>query len=298
MRYHFVKIFIEKNLSLFTRICTFILIAAFASVLGFLIIKGWRTLNLELIFGTTPPLEALLFKRQVFNGLFPAIVGTLILIILSVCWAIPMGIGSGIYLAEYATGKTKKILNVFFDILAGLPSIVVGLFGFSITVFLNKHLSDHIYPCLFISSLALAFLVLPYIIRTTQAALEEVPVLLRMTAPALGASKLQNIIRVLLPQSLSGIISGVILATGRCAEDTAVIMLTGVVASTGIPGSLFSNYEALPFYIYYISSQYSNQKELTTAYGAALILLSICLILFSLAFIIKKRINHYSDIKI
>jgi len=234
-----------------------------------------------------------LLKRQVFNGLFPAVTGTFLLIILSVSWAIPLGIGAGIYLAEYSHGKTKKILNVFFDILAGLPSIVVGLFGFSITILLNKHLSSRIYPCLLISSITLAFLVLPYIIRTTQAALEDIQTPLRMTAPALGGSKLQNIVRVLLPQSFSGIISGVILATGRCAEDTAVIMLTGVVATAGIPRSIFSNYEALPFYIYYISSQYSDKGELATAYGAAVILLGICLILFCLAFIIKKRVSPY-----
>ncbi len=285
---------VEKMIPLFSRACGLVLLAAIGSVLGFLFIGGWKSLSLQLIFGTTPPLEALLGKRQVFNGLFPAIVGTFSLVILAVCWAIPIGIAAGIYLAEYATGKSRQILNLFFDILAGLPSIVVGLFGFSITVFLNKNLSGRIYPSLLISSIALAFLVLPYIIRTTQAALEGLPSSLRMTALALGASKLQNIVRVLLPQSLSGISSGVVLATGRCAEDTAVIMLTGVVASAGIPRSLLSQYEALPFYIYYISSQYSDQEELATAYGAAIILLCICLILFSLAFVIKKRLSHFS----
>jgi len=288
-----IKPILEKALPLFSQLCALVLLAAFGSVLGFLIIHGWQSLNFELIFGSTPILEALLLKRQVFNGLFPAVTGTFLLIILSVSWAIPLGIGAGIYLAEYSHGKTKKILNVFFDILAGLPSIVVGLFGFSITILLNKHLSSRIYPCLLISSITLAFLVLPYIIRTTQAALEDIQTPLRMTAPALGGSKLQNIVRVLLPQSFSGIISGVILATGRCAEDTAVIMLTGVVATAGIPRSIFSNYEALPFYIYYISSQYSDKGELATAYGAAVILLGICLILFCLAFIIKKRVSPY-----
>jgi len=282
---------LENALPLFSKLCALVLLSAFASVLGFLILHGWKSLNLELIFGSTPLLEALLLKRQVFNGLFPAVVGTFLLIILSVSWAIPLGIGAGIYLAEYAQGKTKRVLDIFFDILAGLPSIVVGLFGFSITILLNKHLSGRIYPCLLISSIALAFLVLPYIIRTTQTALEDIETPLRMTAPALGASKLQNIVRVMLPQSFPGIISGVILAIGRCAEDTAVIMLTGVVATAGIPRSIFSNYEALPFYIYYISSQYSDKEELATAYGAALILLGISLILFSLAFIIKKRVG-------
>lgn len=289
---------LEKIIPLFSRACGVVLLAAVGSVLGFLFIGGWHSLNLQLIFGTVPPLEALLFKRPVFNGLFPAIVGTLSLVVLAVCWSIPVGIAAGIYLAEYATGKTKQILNLLFDILAGLPSIVVGLFGFSITILLNKHFSDRIYPSLLISSILLAFLVLPYIIRTTQAALEGLPASLRMTALALGANKLQNIMKVLLPQSRSGISSGVILATGRCAEDTAVIMLTGVVAFAGVPRSLLLQYEALPFYIFYISSQYSDQAELETAYGAAIILLSICLILFSLAFIIKKQANYSAHFRL
>ncbi len=289
-----MKPFLEKMLPLFAWICGIILLTSIFSVLGYLFLNGMKSLNLKLIFGTTPPFDALTFKRQVFNGLFPAIIGTCSLIFLAVCWAIPVGMAAGIYQAEYATGKTKKILGLFFDVMAGLPSIVVGLFGFSLTVFLNRNLSDRIYPCLLISSVALAFLVLPYIIRTTQMAIEGLPASLRMTALALGASRLQNIVYVLLPQSLSGIMSGVILAIGRCAEDTAVIMLTGVVASAGIPRSLLSHYEALPFYIYYISSQYTDQEELATGYGAAIILLCICLALFSLAFFIKKRVTLYS----
>ena len=286
--------FFEHAIMLFSWLCGIVLLATIAGVLGYLLINGWQSLGLKLVFGTTAPLDALLFKRPVFDGLFPAVVGTFSLIILSICWAIPVGLAAGMYMAEYAGGKTKKVLDLFFDILAGLPSIVVGLFGFSLTILLNRHFSDSIYPCLLLSSIALAFLVLPYIIRTTQAALEGLPVSLRMTALAVGASKLQNIVHVLLPQSLPGIISGVILAIGRCAEDTAVIMLTGVVASTGVPRSLLSQYEALPFYIYYISSQYGDQEELATGYGAAILLLLICLILFSLAFALRKRIGLYS----
>ncbi|MFH2121866.1 MAG: ABC transporter permease subunit [Pseudomonadota bacterium] len=258
---------------------------------GYLLFKGLRVVNLALIFGTTNPLDALVLRRQVFDGLFPAMVGTSLLVITSVGWAIPVGMAAGIYLAEYARGGTKKIFNFLFDVLAGLPSIVIGLFGFSLVLFLNKNFSGGLRPCLFISSIALAFLVLPYIIRTTQIALENLSVQSRTTGLALGATKLQNIVHVLLPQSFPGILSGVILAIGRCAEDTAVIMLTGVVASAGIPGSILSPYEALPFYIFYISSQYANQHELATGYGAAILLLIICLLLFCLAFFIKKSVT-------
>ena len=103
---------------------------------------------------------------------------------------------------------------------------------------------------------------------------------------------MQNLFRVLLPQSLPGLLSGIILAIGRCAEDTAVIMLTGVVASAGVPQSLLSNYEALPFYIYYVSSQYADQRELATGYGASILLLLICLLLFCLAFVIRKGVTY------
>ncbi len=218
--------------------------------------------------------------------------GTFLLVILSVGIAAPVGLATGIYLSEYSRGHLKLIFSLMCDILAGIPSIVVGLFGFSLAVLLHHYVSDRVFPCLLISALALAFLVLPYIIRATQFALESIPAEVRLTAPALGATKLQNIMYVLFPRSLSGIVSGVVLAVGRCAEDTAVIMLTGVVASAGIPNSLFSSYEALPFYIYYISSQYMDAHELQTGFGAAIILLLICAALFMTAFYIK---NLYTD---
>ncbi len=271
-----------------------LLVTTIFCIVGYLIIKGAETLNLKLIFGNTDPVDALLLKRQVFDGLFPAIVGTLLLVLLSVVWAIPVGIASGIYLAEYAGKKINRALNLLLDILAGIPSIVVGLFGFSVALVLHKHFSEDIYPCLLISSLALALLVLPYIVRTTQVSLENLSSETRLTALALGATKLQNIFYVLIPKSLSGIASGVILAIGRCAEDTAVIMLTGVVATAGVPHSVFTNYEALPFYIYYISAQYADRQELLTGYGAAIILLTLCVILFFSAFVIKKQLAYYS----
>jgi phosphate transport system permease protein len=145
-----------------------------------------------------------------------------------------------------------------------------------------------------ISALSLAFLVLPYLIRTTQVSLENLPENIRQTAPALGATKLQNIFYVLIPGSLPGIASGVILSIGRCAEDTAVIMLTGAVAMAGVPQSIFSKYEALPFYIYYISSQYSDRQELLSGYGAAVILMVICGLLFAMAFFVKHRLTYHA----
>ncbi len=265
------------------------LLAIFAVVIGFLLARGWSSLRPELIFGDTPPVQALLFRQQVFDGLFPAIIGTLSLVLLAMTIAVPLGLAAGIYMAEYCRGSARR-LGLFFDILAGVPSIVIGLFGLSLTIFLHRHFFGRLYPCLLVSALALAFLVLPYLIRSTQTALEEIPRTVRLSAPALGASRLQNIFLVLLPRSLKGISSGILLATGRCAEDTAVIMLTGVVASAGIPRSLLGSYEALPFYIYYISSQYGSRQELQNGFGAAVILLFVCALLFTAALVVRHRL--------
>lgn len=284
---------LERLTVLFAWAAGLMLLSAVFLLMGYLFVKGGSSVNLSLIFGDASPLQALLFKQRVFDGLFPAIIGTLILILLSILWAIPIGIATGIYLAEYAGARVKRVLDALFDVLSGIPSIVVGLFGFSFAVFLHKKYSNDIGPCLLISSLALSFLVLPYIIRTTQAALEGISPRFRLTALALGATRLQNIFLVLIPKSLSGIMSGIILAIGRCAEDTAVIMLTGAVASAGLPRSLFSQYEALPFYIYYISSQYSNPDELMQGYGASIILLLLCALLFALAYGIRKGLSHF-----
>lgn len=288
----------QKLVVAWSWISSLLLVGAVAAIVGFLLFKGFPALNLSLIFGDTEPLAALLLQKPVFDGILPAMAGTLILVLTAVGLALPVGLAAGIYLAEYSRGRIKRLLSLFFDILAGIPSIVIGLFGFSLAVFLHHHLSSRIYPCLLISALSLAFLVLPYLIRSTQAAMESLPARERITAPALGATKLQNIRFVLLPRALDGIVSGVILSIGRCAEDTAVIMLTGAVATAGIPGSVLSTYEALPFYIYYISSQYMDQQELLSGYGAAIILLMLCGGLFFASFVIKKGLAHRFRVQI
>jgi phosphate transport system permease protein len=286
----------QKLIIAWSWISSLILVGAVAAILGFLLYKGLPALNLRLVFGSTEPLAALLLQKPVFDGILPAMAGTLILVLIAVGMALPVGLATGIYLAEYSRGRIKKLLSLFFDILAGIPSIVVGLFGFSLAVFLHRF-SSRIYPCLFISAISLAFLVLPYLIRSTQSAMESLPVKDRITAPALGATKLQNICFVLVPRALDGIVSGVILSIGRCAEDTAVIMLTGAVATAGMPSSVLNTYEALPFYIYYISSQYMDQQELLNGYGAAITLLMICSGLFFISLVIKKGLARRFSMK-
>jgi len=280
----------EKMTVIGAWVCGLALLGAVAVLLGYLVMKGAGSLDSALLFGDVRPADALLLRRQVFDGIFPAVAGTLVLVLISVSLAVPAGIAAGIYLAEYCPARTRRIFGHFYDILAATPSIVIGFFGFSVTIFLHRTLAPRLYPCLMVSALSLAFLVLPYLIRTTQMALEGIPAGLRRTAPALGATRWQNVSRVLLPRALTGIVSGTILAIGRCAEDTAVIMLTGVVASAGLPRSLWAGYEALPFYIYTVSSQYADARELANGYGAAIIVLILCTVLFSLSFLIRSRL--------
>ena len=283
---------VERSVIILSWVSTLFLLTFLSFLLGYLLYRGGGSLGVSLIFGNIPPIDALLLRRQVFNGLFPAIAGTFALVFLAVGLAIPVGLAAGIYMAEYARGRVKNLLSLLFDVLAGLPSIVVGLAGFSLTLLLHRLFRGALGPCLLLSALAIAFLILPYLIRSTQMALESLPLPLRLTAPALGATRLENIRSVLLPNSLSDILGGVLLAIGRAAEDTAVIMLTGVVASAGLPRSFFEQFEALPFYIYYISSQYADPAELRMGFGAAILLLAVCGLLFVMAVLTERMLSR------
>ena len=281
----------EGTIIILSWIAGLMLVCSLLLLLGYLLYRGYDAISLKLFFGDTGTVDALLLQRQVFDGIFPATAGTLLLILGSMCLAIPIGLAGGIYMAEYSSSTIKPLFNLLFDVLAGIPSIIIGLSGLLLTIFLNRQFSGQVAPCLLISSLSLALLVLPYIIRTTQTALETVAPSTRMIAPALGASRLQNITKVLLPNAMSDIVAGIILATGRCAEDTAVIMLTGAVATAGISLSPFAQYEALPFYIYYISSQYSGPEELAQGFGAAIVLLLLCTTLLFSALWMQRRLT-------
>lgn len=117
-------------------------------------------------------------------------------------------------------------------------------------------------------------------IRTAQVALEGLPESTRLVGQSLGFSRWQNIQHVLLPASSRALLSGIILSVGRAAEDTAVILLTGVVANAGLPASLTDKFEALPFTIYYLAAEYRSPEELDQGFGAALLLLLLTASLF------------------
>ena len=260
-------------------------------LLFFIVFKGLGAISLDLIFSDTSVVDALLLKQRVFDGIFPAIVGTLMLIVLSLCFALIFGLSSGIYLSIYAKGKLKSFLNTCFELLAAVPSIVVGLFFLLLSIYLHKKYLDNFLPSLLLSSLALSLLILPYIVKNTQLSLDEIPKKVKLLGLTLGLNTMQNLFYILLPYCSKELLSGIFLALGRACEDTAVIMLTGAVASAGIASSVFAKYEALPFYIYYVSSEYSDQDELNSAFGAAIILLIIAISLFVLTNLLQKKIR-------
>ncbi|MDY0361234.1 MAG: ABC transporter permease subunit [Desulforegulaceae bacterium] len=282
-----------KLFKLFSYLSFFIYSSVLVSFICWLLIKAESPFSKSSIFGNADLVKAILLKEPVFEGLFPAAAGTFLIIVTSMIIAIPAGTGTGIFLSEYANKKTYRFLSVSTDILAGLPSIVTGLFGFSIILLIHK-IFEGKGPGFSIaaSAFSLSFLVLPYIAKSTEEAMKSTDKELRLTALLLGASKTENIRLVLIPKNLSQILSKILLSVARCAEDTSVIMLTGAVANAGIPGNIFGKYEALPFFIYYTSSQYSSEKELVMAYNASVLLVSICCFLFVLSFLIRKAVFY------
>lgn len=257
--------------------------AVLCVLLCFLLWRGLPGWSMRLFFGDTAPFDALLRGAPVFDGLWPACLGTLALVALATGIAVPLGIAAGVYLAEYATGRIRQVFAFCVDLLAGVPSILMGLFGFALILLLRRTVAPDANTGLLLSALCLAVLVLPYLINTTRLAIEGLPQELRLTGACLGLSHGQIVGRILLPAAMHGIFSGVVLAVGRAAEDTAVILLTGVVANAGAPDSLTGKYEALPFHIYYLAAEHQTPTQLTQAFAAALVLLCLTGLMFAAA---------------
>jgi phosphate transport system permease protein len=270
-------------------IFSFFAMALVYLLISFIIYKGLSSISVELIFSDSNVLDAMMFKERVFDGIFAAIIGTLMLILLSLSFGIVFGVASGIYLSIYASTKIKEFLTTCFELLATVPSIIIGVFFLLLSIYLHKIFMSNFLPSLLLSSLALSLLILPYLVKNTQLCLDNIPKEIKHLGLTLGLNKMQNLFYILLPYASKELTSGIFLALGRACEDTAVIMLTGAVASAGIASSVFDKYEALPFYIYYISSEYSDQAELNSAFGAALVLLCIAILLFLFTSLLQKK---------
>jgi phosphate transport system permease protein len=218
------------------------------------------------------------------GGIFPAIVGTFYLALGAIAIALPIGVFSAIYLTEYTKeGKITKLIRVGADLLNGTPSIVFGLFGFAFLV-----LALGWGRCLLAGQVALGFMILPTIIRTTEEAIRCVPDSMREGSYALGATKWQTVKRVVLPPALPGILTGSILGLGRAAGETAPIMFTAVIFSSRfLPTDVFRPVMALPYHLYLLATTIPNSK--TQQYGTALVLLIVVIILYMAAIILRDR---------
>ena len=243
-------------------------------ILAFIIVKGASVLSWDFI--TTPPTDGM--KG---GGIWPAIVGTFYLMVGSALFAFPLGIMSGIYMNEYAPkGKVVRFIRMMTNNLAGIPSIVFGLFGMSLFVGFFGF-GDSIIA----GSLTLGLLALPLVIRTTEEALKAIPDSFREGSLALGASKLQTIWHVILPMGMPNIITGLILALGRVSGETAPILFTcAAYFLPQLPESVFDQCMALPYHLYVLATSGTDMdKQLPIAYGTALVLVIIVLLVNLLA---------------
>lgn len=220
------------------------------------------------------------------GGIFPAIVGTLEIIVGTAAIALPLGILSGTYLSEYAKdSKFTKAIEQTIDVLNGTPSIVFALFGVSaIVIILGLGVS------LISGCITLAFMILPVIIRTTEGAIENIPMHVREASYALGANKWQTTFKVVLPAAIGGIMTGAILGLGRAAGETAPVMFTAAVLMKYSVG--FNPLEpvmVLPYHLYYLATE--GTADPSMQYATALVLLVIVLSMFLIANIIRERSN-------
>jgi phosphate transport system permease protein len=251
------------------RALSFSVVCILIIILGFIIIKGINAISWE--FLTEMPKNGM-----TEGGIYPAIIGTLYLVAGSMLFAFPVGVLSGIYINEYSKDNWfKRFIKMMTNNLAGIPSIVFGLFGMAI--FVNKlGFGDSILA----GSLTLGLLALPVIIRTTEEALKAVDNSFRIGSLALGATKWQTTSRVVLPIAFPNIITGMILSIGRVSGETAPILFTvAAYFLPKLPNSVFDQVMALPYHLYVISTSGTNiEKSRGMAYGTALVLIAIVLL--------------------
>lgn len=251
-------------------------------ILGFLVIKGIGVLSWEFI--STGPTDGM-----TGGGIFPAIVGTMCLVVGSMVFAFPIGVMSGIYINEYAANNwVVKFIRIMTNNLSSIPSIVFGLFGMAL--FVNTlGFGDSILA----GSLTLGLLVLPVVIRTTEEALKAIPDSYRQGSLALGATKLQTIRRVTLPMAMPNVITGLILSIGRVSGETAPILFTvAAYFLPKLPDSIFSQVMALPYHLYVLATSGTDiTKARPLAYGTALVLIIIVLLINILAGVLRNYYN-------
>jgi phosphate transport system permease protein len=252
-------------------------------ILFFLIKNGWSAISWE--FLTKPPVDSM-----TKGGILPCIVGTVYLSIGAVAIAMPLGIGCAIYLNEYARqGIIVRLIRFAINNLAGVPSVVFGLFGLAFFVtWLNLGVS------IVSGALTLGFLTLPVVIGTSEEALRSVPDTYREASLGLGATKWQTISRVVLPAAFPSMITGGILSLSRAAGETAAIMFTAAVFfNRQLPDSIMDPVMALPYHIYVLATAGTRIEETRhLQYGTALVLIALVLGMNLIAIVYRARLRR------
>ncbi len=251
-------------------------------IVTFLAARGWRAITWE--FLTQPPMEAM-----TKGGILPCIIGTLCLSLGAIIVALPVGVASVIYLNEYARpGRLVRLIRLGVNNLAGVPSVVFGLFGLAFFVIYLK-----LGVSLLSGALTLGAMTLPVMIGAAEEAFRAVPQAYREASLALGATKRQTIFRVVLPAAMPGILTGAILGISRAAGETAPIMFTAAVFFTpDLPTSLKDEIMALPYHIYVLATAGTEiEKTRGLQYGTALVLIALVLGINLLAIIYRARLR-------
>jgi phosphate transport system permease protein len=272
---------IVQNLGFFMLfLCIAITLIFLGSIIYFISIRGFKVISWE--FLTQGPRLGM-----TEGGIAPAIVGTFYLTLGAILFALPLGIACAIYLCEYSPkGFIVNLIRISINNLAGVPSVVFGLFGLAVFVkFFGFGVS------ILSGSLTLGILTLPLIISSAQEALLAVPQSIREASLSLGATRWETIKNIVLPTALPGILTGVILSIGRVAGETAPILFTAAAFYIrGYPKSVFSEVMALPYHIYALMTEGIHpDKQTAIAYGCSLILLFLVLAISGIAIFIRQR---------
>lgn len=258
--------------------CTVLVVLPVVIILGIIVAKGVSAMSFEFLFEMPR-------NGMTAGGIFPAILGTLYLVLGAVLFAVPLGVLSAIYLVEYSReSRVSRLIKLAIVNLAGVPSVVYGLFGLGVfVVFLGFGAS------ILSGSLTLGIMILPVIITASREALESVPRSFRVVSFSLGASKWQTIRYSVLPHAIPGILTGTILGLGRAAGETAPILFTvAAFYLPTLPQSLFDQTMALPYHLYVISTQVPGITE-SVRFGTAMVLLMLVLFLNLAAIILRYR---------
>ena len=251
---------------------TMLLILPVLLILGTLVVKGGSVISIDFLF--TSPTDGM-----TAGGLFPALLGTVWLVAVALLISVPLGIAAAIYLSEYAGENWfTRIINLAIINLAGVPSIVHALFGVGAFVLFFGFGTSII-----AASLTLAIMTLPVVIVATRESLTAVPHAFREACWNMGATRWQTIRRVVLPNAVSGILTGVILEVSRTAGETAPIMFTGAVFFTPfLPQGIFDQTMAMSLHLFVVSTQVPGVPE-NLPYGVALVLIAMVLLMNSIS---------------